>query len=172
MGRVNRSCWMAFTMLMLISAQAVARPAVMQGLQPVGEGRLSWWGITLYRASLHAPSGEYDPDRRHLLQIEYARSFSREQLATSSLQEIEKLRGQQPDRDRLLGQLTRVLADVESGDRISGVHLPGEGALFYKGERLIGRLDDAELARDFFAIWLSPQTTEPALRSQLLGGRG
>ena len=32
----------------------------------------------------------------------------------------------------------------------------------------LAAIDDAELARLFFGIWLSPQTSEPALRSALL----
>jgi hypothetical protein len=32
----------------------------------------------------------------------------------------------------------------------------------------LGQLSDADLAQHFFGIWLSPQTSEPRLRSALL----
>ena len=58
---------------------------------------------------------------------------------------------------------------MRAGDRITGVHLPGEGARFFVNGRLQGELRDADFARLFFGIWLSPRTSEPALREALLG---
>jgi hypothetical protein len=46
---------------------------------------------------------------------------------------------------------------------------PGEAAVFWLNGRLRGEIRDAEFARRFFGIWLSPRTSEPALRSALLG---
>jgi hypothetical protein len=37
--------------------------------------------------------------------------------------------------------------------------------------RFTGEIRDAAFARLFFAVWLSPRTSEPALRSALLGKR-
>ena len=62
-----------------------------------------------------------------------------------------------------------MLPDVRSGDRLVGVYLPGQGAVFRSGGRVLGRVDDAEFARLFFGIWLSPQTSEPGLRQALVG---
>ena len=41
----------------------------------------------------------------------------------------------------------------------------------WRGEQLLGTTDDAELAQRFFAIWLSPRTSEPGLRNALLARR-
>jgi hypothetical protein len=38
----------------------------------------------------------------------------------------------------------------------------------WRGPQALGLIDDAELARRFFGIWLSPRTSEPGLRSALL----
>jgi hypothetical protein len=90
-------------------------------------------------------------------------------MAQRSLQEIEQIFGKQQQADEIVRQLASVFSDVSRGDHITGVHYPGEGAEFYGKQGLLGRLDDAELAAAFFAIWLSPKTSEPGLRSQLLG---
>lgn len=132
---------------------------------------MTWFGMTVYQASLFAAAGVYKPDLPHALKIEYAFSFSAYQLAKQSLKEIERIHGQQPDRDSLLEQLQAVFRDVENGDYILGVHYPGQGANFYSAGELLGRLESSELAEMFFGIWLNPDTREPRLRNQLLGSR-
>ena len=61
--------------------------------------------------------------------------------------------------------------DVKDGDRLTGRYEPGSGAQFFFNGQPRQRIDDAQFARLFFGIWLSPQTSEPALREQLLGSR-
>ena len=70
---------------------------------------------------------------------------------------------------RWLGEMTRIFPDVRAGDRITGVQRPGTGARFFVNGRLQGELPDSDFARLFFGIWLSPRTSEPALRAALLG---
>ena len=72
---------------------------------------------------------------------------------------------------RWLKVLTALLPDVQSGDRLTGLYQPGQGMRFWRGEQPLGATDDAELARRFFAVWLSPRTSEPVLRSALLARR-
>jgi len=135
----------------------------------VGSGQLSWWGMTVYNAALFAPQGNYRPEEPHYLEITYRFSFSREQLASRSLEEIERLHGKHSDRDALLAQFRSIFPDVAQGDRITALHYPGRGAEFFLGEMPLGRIESAALAADFFAIWLGPATSEQDLRSRLLG---
>jgi hypothetical protein len=58
---------------------------------------------------------------------------------------------------------------VHAGDRITGVHRPGEAAVFFVNGRGVGEVRDARFAQLFFGIWLSPRTSQPALRASLLG---
>ena len=60
------------------------------------------------------------------------------------------------------------LPDVKPGDRLLGLYQPGAGAVFKMGGRVVGEVPDAEFSRLFFGIWLSPQTSEPGLRQQLI----
>ena len=138
-------------------------------LQPVGSGELTFFGMTVYHATLLAPDGVYHPQRIHALQIDYRFGFSRERLAAASVDEMVKLSSRPLDRQALQQQLTRLLPDVSEGDRLVSLHRPGEGADFYIQDRYLGRLADAAAAADFFAIWLHPQSREPGLRARLLG---
>ena len=64
--------------------------------------------------------------------------------------------------------LAAVLPDVQPGERLAGLYQPGLGMRLWRGQQALGAIDDAELARRFFGIWLSPRTSEPGLRSALL----
>ena len=48
------------------------------------------------------------------------------------------------------------------------MYLPQQGMRLWRGSQALGAIGDAELARLFFGIWLSPRTSEPGLRSALL----
>jgi hypothetical protein len=135
----------------------------------VGSGKLTWLGLTVYQATLYAPQGEYRADLPHAIRIDYRFSFDRRQLAHSSLQEIEKLFGRRQDGEQVVQRLASVFCDVAKGDHILGIHYPGRWAEFHCNGELLGRIEDAALARAFFAIWLNPRTSEPELRDQLLG---
>ena len=135
----------------------------------VGSGRLTWLGMTVYQATLFAPQGEYRDDAVHAIRIDYRFSFDRRQLALRSLQEMERIFGQRNDREQVVKQLESVFCDVTKGDRILGIHRPGHGAEFLCNGELQGRITDPDLARELFALWLDPRTSEPALRNRLLG---
>jgi len=137
----------------------------------VGSGQLTWWGLRVYDAKLYSPDGFYQPDHPHAIQITYRFSFSREQLASRSLEEIERIHGGRADREAVLQQLYAVFRDVSGGDQITGMHYPGQRAEFYSGDSLLGRIEDAPLASAFFSIWLDPATREPDLRARMLGYR-
>jgi hypothetical protein len=59
--------------------------------------------------------------------------------------------------------------DVAAGDRLTGIHRPGQGARFLANGRPTLDVNDPEFARLFFGIWLSDKTSEPQLRQALLG---
>jgi hypothetical protein len=68
--------------------------------------------------------------------------------------------------------MARLFPDVQKGDRITGLHQPGQAARFYLNGRLLGDISDPAFSRRFFGIWLSPQTSQPRMREQLLGLAG
>lgn len=135
----------------------------------VGTGQLTWFGLTVYDATLYSPEGVYHPERPHAIQITYRFNFSRQQLAQKSLEEIERIHGRQPNRMLMLQQLKSVFRDVTEGDHILGIHHPGERAEFYSNDVLLGRIADPALAAAFFDIWLDPATRKPDLRARMLG---
>ena len=154
-----------------------ARPELGSALpqaQRIGSGRLSVWGFQVYDAQLWAQP-EFrvaNIDRLPLaLELSYLRAFKAEEIAERSIKEM---RRGKPVSDaqaaRWTADLLRVIPDVRTGDRVMGVHKPGVGASFWVNGRSTGDVQDAEFARLFFGIWLSPNTSEPKLRDALLAG--
>lgn len=139
-------------------------------LRPLGEGRMRWFGLALYDATLWVPGTRLQWEQSFALDIRYARNFAGHRLAEASVDEIRRLGLADDDRLRRWGELMgRVFPDVRKGDRITGVYLPGVGAEFFHNGSSTGVIRDLDFARSFFSIWLDPRTREPKLRAALLG---
>lgn len=165
-----------------VSVTAVAaaadsgRPAPLAGTRLAGQGLLRFWGLEVYQASLWVGPAfrpESFASQPFALELEYRRAFKAGAIAERSIQEMRRL-GTFSDSQAQRWQraLQAALPDVRPGDRIVGLHRPGLGARFEQGGRLLGEVADPEFARLFFAIWLSPATSEPTLREALLAGVG
>ena len=173
--------------LAALVALACAAPAAVQGTVPApvevqaelpgarlqGQGRLRFFGLHVYDIRLWAAAPLRGDDALRVnaaLEIEYARRLEGVRIAERSLAEMQRV-GElsAADAERWLAAMKQLFPDVQAGDRITGVHRPGEGARFHLNGRLLGAVRDAAFGRLFFAIWLSPKTSEPQLRAALLG---
>jgi hypothetical protein len=137
----------------------------------VGQGTLRILGLRIYDATLWAPGGRWRADAPYALELTYARKIDRSRLAASTVNEIRKQRKlPQPVLSDWEKQLVSLFPDVEPGDRIAAIRIPGQGVSFHAGTRPLGRIGDETFADSFFAIWLDARTSAPALRDRLLGG--
>ncbi len=137
-----------------------------------GQGVLRFLGFEIYRARLWVPpgfdAGNYGAQPLEL-ELTYHRDFSADAIAKRSLEEMRRVGSFTAEQaTRWQQALQAALPDVKAGDRLLGIHQPGVGATFKMGGRVVGEVPDAEFSRLFFGIWLSPQTSEPGLRQQLL----
>jgi hypothetical protein len=162
---------------LLASAQATALPPELAGTLPQarlqGSGRLTFFGLHIYDARLWVGAATPAADWQAVpfaLELQYLRSLKGSAIAERSLKEMER-QGEigAVDGERGLGNRLQLFPDVKPGDRITGVNLPGVGARFFHNGQPRGELREVAFARLFFGIWLSPRTSEPALREQLLG---
>lgn len=149
---------------------ATATP--LSGVRLAGQGVLRFLGFEIYRARLWVQPG-FDADNYGAqplaLELTYHRDFTAEAIAKRSLEEMRRVGSFTPQQaTRWQQALQAALPDVKSGDRLLGIHQPGVGAVFKMAGRVVGEVPDAEFSRLFFGIWLSPQTSEPGLRQELL----
>ncbi len=149
---------------------ATATP--LSGVRLAGQCVLRFLGFEIYRARLWVQPG-FDADNYGAqplaLELTYHRDFTAEAIAKRSLEEMRRVGSFTPQQaTRWQQALKAALPDVKSGDRLLGIHQPGVGAVFKMAGRVVGEVPDAEFSRLFFGIWLSPQTSEPGLRQELL----
>jgi hypothetical protein len=159
---------------------AAAQPAEVREALPAaslaGAGRLRYWGFDVYDANLWVAPGFSGNDfaaHAFALELAYLRDFTNDDIASRSLDEMRRFG---PIADGQAAQWQQALRaafpDVKKSDRITGINRPREGVVFLTNGRVTGAVRDTEFARLFFGIWLSPRTSEPKLRQQLLGQAG
>ena len=140
----------------------------------IGAGRLKVWGFSIYDAQLWALPGFSAKNYFNqplALELAYLRDFTAREIAQRSIQEIRRSAVvSDAQAAKWDAALLRVLVDIKKGDRVVGVHRPGSGLAVWVNGQTNGAIEDAELARRFFGIWLSPETSEPGLREALLAG--
>lgn len=141
----------------------------------LGEGRYDYYFWEVYDAALYAPSNRLDWGATFLLKLDYHRSLKGVAIAKRSVKEIRRQPfSEEAHREIKLAawyaQMRDIFPDVERGDSIIGLYLPGKGAQFWQGQRKLGEVMDADFGRRFFEIWLGPMSSAPELRASLLGG--
>ncbi|GAB3249378.1 chalcone isomerase family protein [Chitinimonas naiadis] len=164
-GLISRLCLL---LCLALPAQAGWRD-VLADAKPVGAGDMRWLGLKLYRAELYSSSGRYVAGQPFALALTYARSFKASRIIDASLDQMRRQGAPSARLDSWAASMRQAFVDVNEGDTLTGVYLPGKGARFYAGDKPTADIDDPEFAHWFFSIWLGQATSEPRLRQQLLG---
>jgi len=164
---------LAFVSLVVLSLTTVPaysdkRPG---GLQLVGEAQLDVLLWSVYRSQLYSPDGTYRADMRPLrLRITYLRDFKANALVKQTEKEWQQLGRNHPNQEQWLASLETLWPDIRSQDTLSLDLGEDEVSRFYHNDQLLGRITDPDFGEQFLAIWLSPNTSRPALRRALIGG--
>ena len=140
----------------------------------IGKGRLTVWGFQVYDAKLWAMPGfksENLSAQPFALELAYLRDFSSKDIAERSITEMRRSATISEEQAKTwINEMQRVIPDIKKGDRVTGIHRPGNGAQLLVNGKSSGEIRDVEFARLFFGIWLSPKTSEPKVRAALLAG--
>ncbi|OYY59968.1 MAG: hypothetical protein B7Y51_12520 [Burkholderiales bacterium 28-67-8] len=139
-----------------------------------GSGRLRRFLFRVYDARLWTRPG-FDVARFSMeplaLELEYGRSLLGPLIAERSIEEMRRGAAiSSSQQASWLAAMQLAFPDVNEGDRMTGVQLPGVATRFFVNGKLTGEIRDAEFTRLFFGIWLGPHTSEPGLRAALLAG--
>lgn len=136
----------------------------------VGKARLSVLFFDVYDSTLKTPSGQYKGYEEPVaLEIHYLRDITSRVLVKQTAKEWEALGLAQAIYLPFLKPLETLWPDIKKGDSLTFIVLPdGTNAFYYNGHAL-GGLDHPQFGQHFLDIWLSPNTSRPELRAQLLG---
>ena len=141
--------------------------------QTLGSATMKFLGAAIYEARLWVQAGFQASNYANspfALELNYFRALRGPLIAEQSLKEMRRQGPLGDEQEQAwLQAMVRSFPDVKAGDRITGLHKPGAGARFWFNGQSRPALNDPDFSRTFFGIWLSDATSEPRMRSQLLG---
>jgi hypothetical protein len=157
---------------------APSAPAFVQQALPdatlVGQGMYRWFGLSVYQARLWGNKTRVTATgwsgSTFALGLEYTRTLDGEKIAIASIDEIKKLGlGSAAQHELWLAEMKKIFPNVEEGQQLTGIFIPGQASQFFFNGKPIGSIADPEFGLAFFGIWLHPKTSAPKLRQALLG---
>ena len=139
-----------------------------------GTGSMRVFGIHIYDARLFVGSDgvsdDLTADQPYALDLRYARDFKGAAIAQRTRKEMARLElGNDSQRRQWEAALAAIFPDIRKGDHLTGIYRPEGYTEFLKNGTPIGRIEGADFARSFFAIWLHPDSRAPDVRAALLG---
>ncbi|WP_375057776.1 chalcone isomerase family protein [Zobellella sp. DQSA1] len=152
--------------LLFLAVPVWASP--LSDLTLVGEGKMRWLFWDLYQARFYSGDGRYRPgDFPQALALHYQRDIRQEDLLNATVEEWRRLGVDwKPEWQQ---QLSRLWPSVRKRDELV-LRADKDGvSRFYFNWQLLGEIVDPEFAPAFLAIWLSPDSRDPALTRQLKG---
>lgn len=158
----------------VFSGTAGAKPSefvsVFEAAKPVGTGVLRRLFSKIYQAELWTDSTPWSYEAPFALSLTYYWSISGIDLVEKTLEEMRRQSPATATEDaKFEASLRLAFPDVKDGDRITAFFDPQKGVSFTYNSKPTGTIASVTFARRFFDIWLSPKTSEPELRAQLLG---
>jgi len=132
--------------------------------------RLKYMIWNVYDATLFTSNGAFKADKPFALQLEYLVDLKGAKIAERSIVEMRKQGFNDEEKLSIWEkQLKEIFPDVDKGSSITGIRDAKGNTIFYKNNSEIGQIKNPEFTQSFFDIWLSPKTSEPEMRQQLLG---
>lgn len=163
---------MKVLLLSLSLGLAGAAAASEAPLQLVGQARLQFLFWPVYDSSLYSADGSYQEGQRPLrLEITYLRDIAADDLVARTAVEWEAQGLFHSDQQQWLQDLAKLWPDVRAGDTLALELNASERSTFYHNGRELGGPQGTAFGRHFLAIWLSPETSRPEIRRELIGQR-
>ncbi len=144
------------------SIDQVFSPAKLQG-----SGRLTWWGLNIYDATLYRSASLTSPE--FALDLRYQKSFKGISIANRTAEEMKRIGVPEGQAASWGKQLASFMPNVESGQNLTAIYTPKQGTIFYHEGKQIAQIPGVDFPKAFFGIWFDQKTSAPKLREQLLG---
>jgi len=144
-------------------------------LKAVGRGDYTWFGFSVYQASLWTRNGSFINFEESVpvaLAITYQTDINGNDLTERTIGEWKRL-GIYSEHERVAWRekLKNIWPDVKQGDSITTLVTSERMTRFYFNDELLAVLEDPGFGAALLSIWLHPDSSEPGLREKLLGIR-
>ena len=155
--------------LSLFSLGALASSNDSNEFKLVGESRFEYYFWDVYDAKLSSPTGSYEFGQHPAqLSLTYLRDFAAKDIVKATNEQWAHL-GKKDLINKYDDALLKLWPDIKEGETLTFRTDDSGNGTFYHNDKKLGGIEDATFADDFMAIWLSPDTSEPAMRNQLIG---
>jgi len=139
------------------------------GIQPLGKGRHTWWGVRMYDATLWIVGSRWSATAPHALDIEPGRAVPADTLVTNAIAEMRDLKvGDARQLAIWQAEMKKLIPNVQQGDQIVIFCSDTNRTLSYLNNSSIGEVDDPSFCPAIMSVWLHPQTKHQAMRKSLL----
>lgn len=169
MNITAKICAITATMIMAIFFTPLSFSEEQTDFKKVGEARMEYLFWDVYDATLYTRSGSYKQGAHPVkFTLTYLRDFAAKDIVKATKEQWQHL-GKSDLSAKYADKLLALWPDIKKGESLSLQTSPSGQATFYHNDKKLGEISDSQFANQFLAIWLSPNTSEPALRKQLLG---
>tara|TARA_Y100000589_G_scaffold205565_1_gene193891 strand:- start:2860 stop:3396 length:537 start_codon:yes stop_codon:yes gene_type:complete len=141
-----------------------------QSFALIGEGTLKVFVWKLYDLKLFSETNSFSWQNRFILEFDYKREMKKDRVIEASLKEMRSQKGvAEKDINAWQRYLEKVINAAQSGTKAAVEWTPGGQITFYYEGKAPVTINDEPFAKSFISIWLGRETSEPELRSALLG---
>lgn len=137
----------------------------------IGKAKFSVLFWDIYQSTLFAKGQEYayfDHNQPVMLKINYLKDISKDELIERTAEQWQHLGIESADVADYTKALAKLWPNIQAGDSLA-LLLDSQSSTFYYNDQFLGQGPVGSFGRVFLDIWLSPNTSQPKLRQQLLG---
>ncbi|WP_206484317.1 chalcone isomerase family protein [Thalassotalea sp. G2M2-11] len=136
----------------------------------IGQARFSVLFWDIYDSRLLSSTGDYDTCENQdlVFEIQYLKDIKAGELLTRTVEQWQHLSINQARYQAYLPKLAKLWPDIQQGDRLA-LLVSENASVFYFNNDYLGHIQGRDFGQLFLAIWLSPKSSQPELRQQLLG---
>lgn len=141
--------------------------------QLIGETTFSILFWDLYKSKLQTTTGKYPIDDQKdtlIYEINYLIDISKNDLIKRTIEQWQHIGVPEESFKDFIPQLEQIWPNITQGDTLA-LLIYNKGSVFYFNQQYIGAIEAPEFGNTFLDIWLSKNTSQPKLRSELLGGQ-
>jgi hypothetical protein len=137
----------------------------------VGSTKFSFLFWDIYHSTLYTKSGTYLAESEPaelIFEIKYLKDITAEDLIERTIEQWQHLGFSESQYNDFIPLLSVMWPDISSGDTLA-LLVQDRQSIFYFNDVKIGVIAQQEFSKLFLDIWLSKRTSQPELRSELLG---
>jgi len=137
----------------------------------VGSTKFSFLFWDIYNSTLYTKSGVYLPENPALeliFEIAYLKDITAKDLLNKTVEQWQHVGFAEVEYTEFIPMLKAMWPDITSGDTLA-LLVNNNQSIFYFNDIKIGVIEQPAFSQLFLAIWLSEKTSQPELRTELLG---